>query len=108
MSIQNDSLVKDANGISVQVGSGFSTTDGISVSPITLTGGIDSIMIPSEKCELILYPITNDLAVSEDSTMASSDLVTKGNKEPFPVARMKTVYIQGTTEDTVYYRFHYV
>lgn len=102
------SMIKDENGISVQIGNGFKTVDASAspkLSPITLTGGVQSIQIPEGAVEIILMPTTNDLAVTEDPLDASYDLVLKSSKESFPCARMPAIYVQGTTGDTLYFRF---
>lgn len=100
------SLIKDQNGISVQIGNSFLTVDGDSNgSPFSATGGVDTLVVPEGAVEFIVYPITNDLAVSEDSMLSTYDSVQKGSKESFPCAMMENIYIQGSASDVVYFRF---
>lgn len=102
-------LPRDASTGIIQEANNFVTVDGMGVtSPFTATGGVDVITIPANGAELILYPITNDLFVSEDPTGASGDLVSKGNKEPFPCAGMEFIYVEGQAGDAIFFRIHEV
>ncbi len=103
-----NNLPRDASTGIIQEANNFITDNGSQTSPMTLTGGVDSIAIPANGAELVLYPVTHDLKVSEDSSMSSYDLVSKNNKEPFPCAGMSVVYIQGTMSDILYFRIHEV
>jgi len=94
-----ESLIKDDNGTSVQIGSSFST------KILSATGGVDIISIPERCVEVIFYPVTNNLKVSEISAMTDYDVVAKDAKESFPCSRMENVYVQGTASDVVYVRF---
>lgn len=94
-----ETLIKDDNGNPVQIGSTFSTLI------LTATGGVDTVAIPARCVEVIFYPITNNLNVSEDISMTNYDVVAKTAKESFPCSRMENVYVQGTSGDTVYVRF---
>lgn len=96
-----DSLVKDPNGTSVQIGSSFGTIG----SPVSLTAGVNALDIPDGAVEVILYPITGNLRVSEDSTMTTYDQVAKDAKESFPCARMTQIYLEGAMSDVVFVRF---
>lgn len=102
------SLIKDENAISVQIGSSFLTSDASDSpknSPLTLSGSVQAIAVPADAVEFIIYPITNDVKVSELSALTTYDSVAKSTKESFPCARMSNIYIQGTTSDVVYFRF---
>lgn len=97
-------LARDGSNAQIQEANSFDTTG----SPLTLATGVNIITVPDNAAEFIVYPITNDLMVSEKDDMSTNDLVTKSNKEPFPCAGMQFIYIQGTMGDTVYTRFHEV
>lgn len=94
-----ESLIKDDNGNAVQIGSSFSTL------VYKATGNVDTVTIPDNCVEVIFYPVTSNLKVSNDVSMTDYDVVAKDAKESFPCSRMEEVYIQGTVADTVYVRF---
>ena len=97
----------DENREKIQIGSTFLTVDATpQVSPLTLPGGGQAIIqVPAGAAEFVVYPVTNDLQVSEDPAMASIDLTPKGANEAYPCATMSTIYLQGTADDLVYFRF---
>ena len=92
-----NSLIKDQNSTSVQIGSSFTTVDGNShASPFTLTGGIDNIVVPQGAVEFIVNPTSANLSVSSFSDLSSYDVILNGSKESIPCARMQNIYVQGT------------
>jgi len=100
-----DSLIKDANGISVQIGSSIKTTDDsvvVKESPFTLTGGVDAISVPENAVEFIVNPAAS-LKVSEDATMSTYDVVAANTKESIPCSRMDIIYVEGS--GTLNFRF---
>lgn len=104
-------LPRDGSATAIQEANNFVVSDNSGTpktSPLTLSGAVQTLVRPLNAPELVLYPVTSDLKVSSDSTMATYDLVTKGNKEPFPCANMTNIYIQGTAADVLYFRFHEV
>jgi hypothetical protein len=104
-------LPRDASATAIQEANNFVLADATAspfTSPMTLTGSVQTLIRPANAAEFVVYPVTSDLKVSSDSTMTTYDLVTKGNKEPFPVANQTNIYIQGTASDVVYFRFHEV
>lgn len=106
-----ENLPRDASSAAIQEANTFVVSDASGTpktSPMTLSGSVQTLVRPANAAELVLYPVTNDLKVSSDSSMATYDLVTKSNKEPFPCANMANIYIQGTASDLVYFRFHEV
>lgn len=98
-------LVTDQNSKPVQIGSDFITVSSTFESPESLTGSIQAIPVPTGAVEFIVNPITNNLKVSEDSTMSHYDVVVKDTKEAIPCARMTSIYIQGTAADVINFRF---
>lgn len=98
-------LAIDENQKPVQIGSGFLTTFGGGGSPITLTGSVDAIGIPTNAVELILNPTSNNLKISENISLTTYDVIAKNTKESVPCARMDFIYVQGTMGDTVNLRY---
>ena len=99
-------LIHDQSGQAVQIGNSFQTSDGSTwTSPMSLTGGIDTLVVPQGAVECILFPASNDLNVSELSSLASYDSIVKGSKEEVPCAMTENIYLQGTASDVVYFRF---
>lgn len=102
-----NNLPRDGSTGVVQAGGSFRTFDANSVnSPFSLTGGIDTIAIPQNAVEVILFPMTNDMGISERSDLSTYDLVSKGSKEVFGCSGMDFVYVRGTASDVLYFRFN--
>ncbi len=103
-----DNLPRDASTAPIQIGNYFKTSDATSspvTSPMTLNGSVQTISVPDNAVEIILYPVAHALKVSELLSMAQYDSVAVGSKESFPCSKMTKVYVQGTNTDTLYFRF---
>lgn len=101
-------MIKDQNGNSVQIGSSILTNDASGTqktSPFSMSGGIDSFVVPANAVEFIVNPTTNDMKVSEKSSLSQYDTVGKGTKESIPCARMTTIYVEGSASDNLNFRF---
>lgn len=103
-----NNLPRDGSAGAIQAGGSFRTTDAAGLaSPSSLSGGFDTIVIPQNAVEVILFPSTNDMAISEHSDFSSYDLVSKGSKEVYGCSGMTSVYVQGgMAADTLYFRFN--
>lgn len=108
---QLGSLPRDQNSTAVQVPTGFQTSDATATpknSPFTLTGGIDVITRPTNAVEVVFYPVSHDLLVSEVAAQTTYTTVQAGTSEVFEISRMDFIYVKGTTSDTLNFRFNLI
>lgn len=106
--LKTNNLPTDASTKPIQIGNFFVTVDGATspvTSPLTLNGSVQTLTVPTNALEVILYPLADALQVSELLAMTQYDLVAATSKESFPCAGMTKVYVQGTNTDTLYFRF---
>lgn len=100
-------LRDDSTGV-VQTASAFQTIDGAASpisSPFVLSGGVDILTRPSNAVEVTLEPGANALQVSELDSMMSYDTIPAGAKEVFGMSKMPFIYVQGTSGDTLNFKF---
>lgn len=103
-----NNLFREGSHQPVQIGNSFQTSDATStpqVSPLAFTNATITIAVPDNAVELILNP-SQDLRISELSSMSNYDIVAKSSKESIPVAGMSSVYItRDSSNGTVNFRF---
>lgn len=103
-----DNLFRDGGTTPVQIGNTFQSQDNTGTpvtSPLTLNGSVQTLVVPDNAVECILYPVANSLKVSEIVGVTRYDLIAAGSKESVPCAKMTNIYVQGTNADTLYFRF---
>jgi len=101
-------MVWDKSDRSVQISSGFKTSD-MALSPLTsplsYAGTIIRLEVPENAVEIIVNP-NSDMRISEDSAMTSYDVIAADTKEAIGVSNMKFVYIvQDSGNGTLNFRF---
>lgn len=103
-----NNLFRDGSTAALQIGNTFQSQDNTGTpvtSPLALTGAVQTLVVPDNAVECILYPVANSLQVSEIVGVTRYDLIAAGAKESVPCAKMNNIYVKGTAADTLYFRF---
>ena len=100
----------DTNRKEIQIAASFYPRDGSdNVSPLMLGSTSPyTITVPPGAAQFVVFPITNNLDVSDRDSFAPGsgfDLVVKGAKETYECAGMSEIFIKGNKDDVVYFRF---
>jgi hypothetical protein len=103
-------LVVDGNriGMTGVLGSSMQSIDGTSIpiaSPLTMSGSVQTLTVPSNAVQITINPTTAVVWVSEDSTMSAYFTVPAGTSQTIDIARQKYIYLKGTSPDVVNFYF---
>ena len=100
-SAQLGSLPRDRNGIAIQVGFSFSTSDATGtpqVSPLAFSTAVITIVVPDTAVEMVCMP-TTDMRISELVGMAQYDVIKANIKEVIGCAKQQNIYIKRDSAD---------